>query len=181
MATPEHAALLRDFVNTFDVEIALDALATPDDLADWFRERGLTTAKIKATGADLRAARGLRDALRTAMIAHHDHGDAGSRPDLDVACAAYPLRVSFRDGGPRLEPVGQGLSGGLSRLVAAIVAANADGTWERLKVCLEDTCQWAFLDTSKNRSRHWCSMRVCGNRTKTRNYRARRRASSSST
>jgi len=37
-------------------------------------------------------------------------------------------------------------------------------------------CQWAFYDRSKNRSGRWCSMRTCGNRTKTRAYRTRRRA-----
>jgi predicted RNA-binding Zn ribbon-like protein len=65
---------------------------------------------------------------------------------------------------------------GLARLAAAIMDAVAAGTWPRLKVCQEGTCRWAFLDTSKNRSRSWCSMRTCGNRTKTRAYRARNRA-----
>jgi predicted RNA-binding Zn ribbon-like protein len=63
---------------------------------------------------------------------------------------------------------------GLGLLASAVLGAHADGTWPRLKVCSEDTCQWAFIDSSKNRSRSWCSMRVCGNRTKTRAYRARR-------
>jgi predicted RNA-binding Zn ribbon-like protein len=33
---------------------------------------------------------------------------------------------------------------------------------------------WVFYDRSRNRSRHWCSMGVCGNRAKTRTYRAKR-------
>ncbi len=49
----------------------------------------------------------------------------------------------------------------------------AEGNWPRLKVCREDTCAWAFYDRSKNRSGAWCSMAVCGNRTKARAYRAR--------
>ena len=64
----------------------------------------------------------------------------------------------------------------LGLLAAAVIDAHAAGTWPRLKVCVEDTCQWAFIDSSKNRSRSWCSMRICGNRTKTRAYRARNRA-----
>jgi predicted RNA-binding Zn ribbon-like protein len=31
-----------------------------------------------------------------------------------------------------------------------------------------------FYDRSRNRGSHWCAMSVCGNRTKTRRYRARR-------
>ncbi|NUS05253.1 MAG: CGNR zinc finger domain-containing protein [Nonomuraea sp.] len=49
--------------------------------------------------------------------------------------------------------------------------------WDRLKVCAEGMCQRAFIDSSRNRSRSWCSMRVCGNRTETRAYRARKRGS----
>lgn len=35
---------------------------------------------------------------------------------------------------------------------------------ERLKIC--GNCGWLFLDKSKNRSRTWCDMAVCGNRVK---------------
>ena len=54
--------------------------------------------------------------------------------------------------------------------------ARADGTWDRLKVCLADDCQWAYYDRSRNRSSVWCDMRVCGNRAKVRSYRERRTA-----
>jgi len=52
----------------------------------------------------------------------------------------------------------------------------ADESWNRLKACRLDDCQWAFYDQSKNRSRTWCSMKVCGNRAKARAYRERQRA-----
>ena len=35
---------------------------------------------------------------------------------------------------------------------------------ERLKIC--GNCGWLFIDRSKNRSRQWCDMAVCGNRVK---------------
>lgn len=63
----------------------------------------------------------------------------------------------------------------LARVATAVTDRMIDGAWPRLKVCWETTCRWAFLDTSRNRSRNWCSMSSCGNRTKTRAYRARRR------
>jgi predicted RNA-binding Zn ribbon-like protein len=87
-----------------------------------------------------------------------------------------PLQLRFSGvGRPGLAPMGGGVRGALSTLLARMAAAEAQGTWSRLKVCSSDTCQWAFYDRSKNRSGRWCSMRVCGNRTKTRAYRARRR------
>jgi len=51
--------------------------------------------------------------------------------------------------------------------------AQADGTWDRMKACAADTCRWAFYDHSRNRSRQWCDMAVCGNRAKARTYRKR--------
>lgn len=39
---------------------------------------------------------------------------------------------------------------------------------ERLKIC--PNCEWLFLDKSRNRSRNWCDMTVCGNRAKARLY-----------
>ena len=92
---------------------------------------------------------------------------------LEIAAANLPLRVAESAGNPALVPVEGGVRGGLAWLAAAIVASTADRSWERLKVCAEDSCQWAFLDSSKNRSKHWCSMQECGNRSKTRAYRAR--------
>jgi predicted RNA-binding Zn ribbon-like protein len=44
----------------------------------------------------------------------------------------------------------------------------------RLRTCECDTCRWLFLDTSKNHSRRWCDMKVCGNRMKARRFQARR-------
>ena len=60
-------------------------------------------------------------------------------------------------------------------VLAGVAEARAVGTWERLKACSLSSCQWAFYDRSKNRSGRWCSMQTCGNRTKTRSYRSRRR------
>lgn len=44
---------------------------------------------------------------------------------------------------------------------------------DRMKIC--GNCGWLFLDRSKNRSRSWCDMAVCGNRRKaSRHYAAQR-------
>jgi predicted RNA-binding Zn ribbon-like protein len=41
----------------------------------------------------------------------------------------------------------------------------------RCKICPD--CEWLFLDQSKNQSRMWCDMAVCGNRAKARAHYAR--------
>jgi predicted RNA-binding Zn ribbon-like protein len=145
-------------------------------------------ADEEADETDLEIAIALRTCLREAMRGHHQRppggapgaglvtapGGSGAASALELAAANLPLRVTEQAGRPALVPAQDGVRGGLAWLAAAIVASTADGSWERLKICADDTCQWAFLDSSKNRSKHWCSMQECGNRSKTRAYRARR-------
>jgi len=38
------------------------------------------------------------------------------------------------------------------------------------RLCASEDCGWLFLDTSKNHSRRWCDMKVCGNRAKARRH-----------
>jgi predicted RNA-binding Zn ribbon-like protein len=177
--TPAYADLLCDFANTLDVDVDAtvpDALTDPDELADWLRARDLLGPDERADGDDLDVARTLRSGLRTAMRRHHDGDDTSTVTDLDATAGRLPLRIVFDGTRPRLAPSVGGAKGGLARLMVAVADAQADDAWGRLKICVADDCQWAFYDTSKNRSRRWCAMGVCGNRQKTRVYRARQRA-----
>ncbi|MEV4007289.1 CGNR zinc finger domain-containing protein [Actinomadura sp. NPDC049753] len=171
------ALLLADFVNTLDVESATDEITTPAGLAGWLAGRGLVPEGAGAADADVRIAVALREGLREAMEAHHGSNEADIPDDLEDVLAALPLRVTLAGPRPALVPLDpSGAAAGVARIAAAVMDSVAAGTWPRLKTCQVDTCRWAFLDTSKNRSRSWCSMKVCGNRAKTRAYRARRRA-----
>jgi predicted RNA-binding Zn ribbon-like protein len=62
------------------------------------------------------------------------------------------------------------------RLLQQTVELLTSDLRERIGVCPE--CKWVFLDTSKNRSRRWCSMQMCGGLAKARAYYRRQRASS---
>jgi predicted RNA-binding Zn ribbon-like protein len=44
---------------------------------------------------------------------------------------------------------------------------------QKLRQCAGDTCEWLFLDTSRNHLRRWCSMDDCGKRAKSRRQYAR--------
>ncbi len=69
----------------------------------------------------------------------------------------------------------------LDRMLWPVVRAAADllASDERnaVRVCESSTCDWVFLDTSKNRSRRWCSMRTCGNRAKAHRHYERKKES----
>ena len=178
---PGSLGLVQDFVNTHDTEVAKDELATPEALRAWLTGRELLSGG-SLTAADQASAVRLREALRRLLAANND---GSTPPEADLALlneVAVACRLHPRFGpGPsvRLEPSAEGLPGALGRVAAAAAEAMNDGTWHRLKVCADDRCQWAFYDQSKNRSGHWCSMEVCGNRTKARQFRERRRAGAS--
>ena len=44
-----------------------------------------------------------------------------------------------------------------------------------VRACEKPDCRWLFLDTSKNHSRRWCDMKICGNRMKARRFKAQHR------
>jgi predicted RNA-binding Zn ribbon-like protein len=173
---PAHVKLLSAFVNTFDAETGADELSSGRDLTGWLVDQGLLTRRTSATKDDLVLARELRDGLRAALASHH--GTPQSSPLLEQASERLPLRVTCTSDDPCLEPMLGGVPGALSRLLIAVNRAIGDDTWPRLKICPMDDCAVAFYDTSKNRSKTWCSMESCGNRAKTRAYRARQARSS---
>lgn len=150
--------LLLAFLNTVDIERGTDALA---DQATW---RGWTGEhRLDPDGpGGLAAVRAARDALRDAV--------GGPVRTGVVALGGPPVRVELHAGVPVLAA---GDAVGAALAAAARLAVL--GRWDRVKICPADGCGWAFFDHSRNRSRTWCSMRVCGNRTKARNWRERAR------
>jgi predicted RNA-binding Zn ribbon-like protein len=44
-----------------------------------------------------------------------------------------------------------------------------------VRMCSSETCQWFFLDSTKNHRRRWCDMTKCGNRDKVRRFYARKK------
>jgi len=174
--------LVAEFVNTRDFDEEVDHLASAADLAEWLTGHGLAAPGLVAGSADLRHAVELREALRSALLANNDGEPVGTDAlaVLNRAGRRGRLVVRFDTGGEApLEPVSSDVDGALARLLSIVHDAAATGDWPRLKVCRSDTCRWAFYDQSKNRSRHWCSMEVCGSQAKARSYRRRRAADES--
>lgn len=172
---PEELELIRQFVNTNDYESAEEQLTSPVALATWLAERGLLGAEQRLTDRDLQTALTFRDALRSVLVANAGHGEQrAARRNLDHLASHYPLRMRI-NGEVRLEPSrGRGVTPAIARMLGTIYHAMTVGTWERLKICSNDECQWAYYDHSRNRSGAWCTMAVCGNRMKGRAFRTRR-------
>jgi predicted RNA-binding Zn ribbon-like protein len=174
---PGELELIRDFVNTFDLEDGEERLRTGEDLAAWMASHGLEAAPTPGD-ADLRRAIEFREALRSLLLANNGQPlPAGTTDALREAAERGSVRLEVdAEGRISTRPASGGVDGLVAKLLDVASQAQLEGTWDRLKACPAETCAWAFYDESRNSSRTWCSMGVCGNRAKTRRYRSRKRA-----
>lgn len=171
----EEVELLIDFVNTRDVEADTDTISDSAQLGEWVAERtGESLPELEE--ADVQRLHELRQALRGLMLANN--GAELSEQDVEPvreAAERSRFRLAFdAENGLELTPARADLSGFEATLLLAVEHLQCHDAWPRLKACTTDTCQWAFYDATRNRSRTWCSMDVCGNREKTKRYRERK-------
>jgi len=175
VSAPGRLEMVRKFINTKDVESGSDQLDRPDGLGVWLTEAGLLEEPPEALPDEHRLAVEVRESLRDLAAANHGLPlDPASLDTLNNAALAVGLNLRFSPGGAGIEPSTIGVLGGVGRLLSIVADAMSDGSWPRLKVCMNQECQWAFYDHARNRSGKWCDMSVCGNRMKARAYRARR-------
>lgn len=175
-AAPAGLELVRQFVNTLDVELATDALATPAGASEWLAAHSLGDDEPLAND-DAERLRRLREALRDLL----DANNSGEEPPatalaiLNDQAGEAALGLRFDAGGAELVSSCGGVDSAIATILATVHEAMRERTWARLKACPADDCRWAFYDHSRNRSGTWCRMEECGNRAKARAYRERHR------
>jgi predicted RNA-binding Zn ribbon-like protein len=171
---PGELALIERFMNTANLEEGTDELGDPASLTAWLGAAGLAPAGAAFDEPGRERIVGFREALRELLLANH-----GGEPEpaaIATLNRAARLLVAFdADGNAQLVPAEPGVDGVIGALLGIVARSQAEGTWSRLKACPATTCRWAFYDHSRNHSRTWCTMDVCGNRAKARSYRARHR------
>src|SRR3954471_19055956 len=173
---PGRLGLVQAFLNTFwDLDAdGAERWADTAAYGRWLAERGFGGGPVAPE--DLTRAIETREALRTLALANHDGAPArGAEAVLDRIAAEVAPRAGLtpRFGDDRLDVAADGPDAALALVLGGVFAARADGTFRRLKACPHAHCGWAFYDRSRNRSSQWCSMRLCGNRTKGARHRRR--------
>jgi predicted RNA-binding Zn ribbon-like protein len=178
---PGRLELVQRFLNTLIHDFDIDRLGTAEKARAWLSSNGLVEPGARITEADAARLRRTREDLRALARANRDDApDPAVVDSLGAAARRTSLRIHVgRDGATSLAPAGRGLDAAVGTLLSIVHEARLTGEWQRMKTCRR--CTYAFFDRSKNRSAAWCSMTICGNRTKNRAYRRRRRAATRST
>ena len=181
-----------DFANTVDwrtSEQPDEFITSYPDLAHWSQHAGLLT-QAEARRLLREAARRPREAnsvldeaknLREAIFRIFSTLAAGRQPEEDdlallnaeLSEALAHLRITRRETG-----FGWGWKGGedrLNRMLWAVARSAGEVLVDEeglalLRECANQECGWLFVDTSRNKSRRWCNMNVCGNRVKARRH-----------
>ena len=188
--------LCLDFVNTVDgrrkdSSLLGDKLRDYSDLVAWSQHSGIITpaesarlireSKQKPAAANtvLHRAVALREALQhifKAMVME-------SAPQtIDLETVNHELLNARKN--ERLASTENGFQWrwtdsetALDRMLWSITQSAAEflmtGDLSRLRECGGEKCGWLFEDTSRNRSRQWCTMEDCGNVAKVRRFRTR--------
>jgi predicted RNA-binding Zn ribbon-like protein len=197
-----HPAL--DLVNTLDNRFRkggpVELLQSYVDLLEFMRQTGLLSARRarligaaeKRGGKGARVLRSLRELREAAASALYRAAEGGAPAAAHVLALERHFQNASRHrelqwrrstkhtgGHPgaiwvwgRFETDAELPLWMLAQSLSELMTSTA---LERLRACGSETCRWLFLDTSKNHTRRWCDMKICGNRMKAQRFHARLR------
>jgi predicted RNA-binding Zn ribbon-like protein len=179
------------FANTMENRLTghpVERLNSYGDLVAWAREHGILSAQEaeqlaqEAVRRPVEAASTLARAmvLREAIyrifsaVAAERSPEASDMMTLNIALAGalavlhivateQGFAWAWSRGGVGLERV-------LWPIILSTVNLLTSNELPAVRECAAPNCGWLFLDTTRNRSRRWCDMLVCGNRAKARRH-----------
>ena len=185
-----------DLANTVDnrpTDRRRELLRTYEDLVAWGEQSGSLTSvdaarlrrQARTRPSDAERALIEARAIREAVFATFSKIAEGSRPprdDLATLNAAIPQALAHLCLAPsetgyawRWDAEESQLDRVVWPAIRSVGELLTSCELTRVRVCAAETCDWLFLDTSRNRSRRWCDMTVCGNRSKVRNFHTRQK------
>jgi predicted RNA-binding Zn ribbon-like protein len=186
-----------DFVNTLDNRAIpgeeLELLESYSALTEWAEQAGLISSRQHRSLASLanahperelfvlHSAIRLRECLyRMFQRAVNDQPAASADVELlgtYVASSYSHLSLFPQNGIFHLDwsAPAQCLDSVLWPVVKSAVELLTSEDLKRVRQCDVSTCRWFFVDRSKNHSRRWCDMKICGNRVKARKFYGRTR------
>lgn len=179
------------FINTVDWRDdparRSDSLSSYAELVRWAREAGAISGAVasrllheagrKAAAAQaalhhaVTAREAMASVLRAAALKRQPPPADLQRFNAALAESGLHLRIAAGESGFHCA---WDTDDRLDRVLWPAVRSAADlltsSHLERLRMCEGEGCGWFFMDNTRNRSRRWCNMAVCGNRAKVKRF-----------
>lgn len=193
--------LVLDFVNTLEWRNSNDpheSFSSFEDFIEWAHQGGvLSKSDIETIAQEQKVASdGIKSSLthvlelRERLYRIFSSASAGLSPtiedleNLNKAISTSRSQTKLKWGGDKFAWGWQSENNLVERLLWLItqdaVELLTSDLFSRVGECADDRgCGFLFVDTSKNRSRKWCSMDACGNRAKARKHYQRKKLDSS--
>lgn len=189
--------LCLDLVNTCPVIDGQPVEFLPDWSSSlrWFRAAGLIPPekvdhllqswwKRPQAVAFPKRLRAFREMLRAAVLQLESGKRISSQfvSNLNSLLAAHPMLLEIEQGASSLQARRTFRLRQPEDLFAPLADSAADllVNLDRSRIRMCDSCVLHFYDTTKNGTRRWCSMQLCGNRAKVASYAARQRKAAAS-
>jgi len=194
-------AVCLDFVNTLDdrfSEQPKELLPSYADLARFAEEAGILEERqsdhliARSKEYPQEAQRVLRDAVRMREAMHDVFWARAQKkavPKASLSVLNEYVQDSARHASlvPRnghfewqFDPSPDHLDAPLWPIARSASELLASDRLEFVRACASESCDWLFLDESKNHGRRWCDMTKCGNRAKVRSFYRRQKGEMSS-
>ena len=153
---------------------SFERLLEPEDLARWLLESGMLQEPPPVSARQLEAGRVLREAINR-LTRPGVEPERGDRAELNRWAAKAPLAPQLTERGELVwvspRPV-EAMFAAVARDALDLLTGPLAG---RIRECGAPDCALLFVDSSRPGRRRWCSGEVCGNRTRTKAYRQRRK------
>ena len=153
---------------------SFERLLEPEDLARWLVESSMVQDRPPVSAGQLEAGRVLREAINR-LARPGVEPEPGDRAQLNRWAAKPPLAPQLTERGELVwvsaRPV-EAMFATIARDALDLLTGPLAG---RIRECGAPDCALLFVDSSRPGRRRWCSSEACGNRTRTRAYRRRRK------
>ncbi|MER7758252.1 CGNR zinc finger domain-containing protein [Streptomyces sp. NPDC097619] len=146
-------------------------LSRMEGLTLWLRSAGLAD-RFRADAPTLIHLLTAREALARITT---DPEDPAARSLLDAVLGHGRIRPTLTAEGPGEVPEFEDRAWGPAWTAAHDYLRLLRTAPERIRTCAHEACVLHFFDTSRNGTRRWCSMAICGNRAKASRHYARSR------
>jgi len=153
---------------------SFERLRGPDDLARWLVESGMLRRPPQVSERQLESGRSLREAIN--RMARPGIGpEAGDRAELNRWATHPPLAPQLTEQGELVWASNRPVEAAFATIARDAIDLLTGPLAGRVRECAAVDCALLFVDSSRPGQRRWCAGEACGNRTRTKAYRQRRR------